>query len=336
MDEGIRTVVETCMKIQRGEKVVIVTDNEGMSIGKKIRETVLEKTTHVRFFNLDIYGERPLKSLPERIQKNAEEATATFFTARTVKGELDPIRFPLIKAGATAGRHAHMIGLTEEIVSKGLDMDYERVAEFTNKIYSMAKDTDEIRVRSEIGTDFKAKVGRYKWVSSTGICSKDVKEAGEWLNLPDGEVYTTPTELQGTVVINGAIGDFFSDMFDLKEIKKRPLKLEIEQRGKATIVDVESKNKKLEEEFEKYINKHECSKWIGVIGFGTNIFIDEEIGKVVMDRKAPNAHIAAGHPNTELTYADWVCPESVDLLIPRCDIWFDDEKIMEDGEYIVT
>lgn len=336
LDQGIRTVVDTSMKIRRGEKVVIVTDDECMGVGKKIREAVLQKTTLVRFFNLDIYGERPLDTLPERIEENAKEATATFFIARSVKGELDTVRFPLIRAGTMAGRHAHMIGVTEEIVSKGLDMDYEQVAEFTNKIYSMAKDTEEIRVRSDEGSDFTAKVGRYKWISSTGIFGHDVKEAGDWLNLPDGEVYTTPMELKGTAVIDGTIGDYFLEMFDLKDIKKDPIRLNIDQRDRSIIVEVESGNKKLEKEFRKYIHRHNCSKWIGVIGFGTNVFIDEEIGKIILDRKAPNTHLAAGHPNTELTYADWVCPESLDFLIQNCDIWFDDEKVMEDGEYLVT
>ncbi|MFO7791550.1 MAG: hypothetical protein R6W73_01025 [Candidatus Saliniplasma sp.] len=335
-EKGIQRVVDTCMKVQPDEKVVIVTDEDSMKIGKKIRETVLEKTNHVRFFNLDIYGERPLDRLPERIIKKAEEATATFFIARPVKGELDPVRFPLINAGVVGGRHAHMVGLTEEIAKIGLSMDYERVAEFTDNLCSMAKRTEEIRVKSDNGTDFVSKVGRYKWVSSTGICSRDIKEAGVWLNLPDGEVYTTPTELEGTAVIDGVIGDYFSDMFGLKEIKSKPLKLEIEQKDKPTIVDVESKNKALEEEFERYIGQNPCSKWIGIIGFGTNIFIEEEMGNILIDRKSPNAHLAAGNPIPELTFAGWSCPESGDLLIPECDVWFDDEKVMEDGEYLVT
>lgn len=335
LDDAVDRVIDTCMKIQRGEKVVIVTDNQSMKIAKKIREALLYATRQVRFFNLDIYGKRPLDSLPKRIEEEAKKATATFFIASSIKGEVDTIRIPIINAGVHNGRHAHMVGLTEEIMNKAVDVDYKRVDEFTKKIYGMAKRTDKIRVEADNGTDFTARVGRYKWVSSTGICSKYIKRAGEWLNLPDGEIYTTPAELEGTAVIDGTMGDYFSEMFELDDIQESPLRLKIEQREKPTIVSVDSENKKLESEFKEYISRHECSSWIGVIGLGTNIFIKEYVGKIVMDRKAPNAHLTAGNPIGELTYANWVCPESADLVIPECDIWFDDEKIMENGRYLI-
>lgn len=336
IEDGIKVVVNTCMKIQPGEKVVIITDDQTMDIGKKLRKEVSEKTNDVRFFNLDIYGNRPLDKLPERIEKKTKEATATFFIGRSIKDELDSVRRPMINAGVVSGRHAHMIGLTEDVIARGLNVDYEQVAEFTDEIYSLVDDTEEIKIRSDNGTDLKAKVGRYKWVPSSGICDKEIQEAGEWLNLPDGEVFTTPDELEGIAVIDGSIGDYFTEMFDLAEIKKKPLKVEIEQKNRPTIVDVESDNKKLEKEFQEYIDAHTCSKWIGQLGFGTNIFIEEMIGEILIDRKSPNAHITAGNPNANLTFADWTCPEAADLLIPNCDIWFDEKKVMENGSYTIV
>ncbi|MFW6142597.1 MAG: hypothetical protein ACOC53_08585, partial [Candidatus Saliniplasma sp.] len=110
LDDAVQTVVSSCMKVQQGEKVVIVTDRQSIKIAKKIREALFEKTRHVRFFNLDIYGKRPLNSLPERVENEAKEATATFFIAKSIKGELDSVRLPLIQAGVLSGRHAHMIG----------------------------------------------------------------------------------------------------------------------------------------------------------------------------------------------------------------------------------
>ena len=335
VDKGAKVAVNTCMNVRSDEKVVIITDNDTMSVGKSIRKAALNRTRNVRFFNLDIYGKRALSELPKRIEKEAQEATATFFAANSIKGELEAVRRPIINAGVMGGRHAHMIGLTEEIMSKAIDVDYDKVAEFTDKVYDIVKDTEEIRIRSENGTDLKARVGKYRWVSSTGICSKKVREAGEWLNLPDGEVYTTPAEIEGAAVIEGTIGDYFTEEFGLSTIQKQPLTVEIEQKDRPTIVDVGSDNHGLKTEFEEYINRHRCSRWIGQIGFGTNIFIEELIGNIVSDRKSPNAHITAGNPNPNLTFADWTCPEAADLLIPDCDIWFDDEKVMENGEYVI-
>ena len=335
VEKGAKVVVNTCMNIKADEKVVIVTDSQTMNIGKSIREAAFSKTRDIRFFNLDIYGDRPLDRLPDRIEKEAREATATFFAARSIKGELETVRRPIINAGVSGGRHAHMIGLTEEVMSKAIDVDYGKVAEVTEKIYDVAKGTEEIRVNSKNGTDFIAEVGKYRWVPSKGVCNKEIRQAGEWLNLPDGEVYTTPAEIEGTAVIDGTIGDYFTEEFGLSEIRKNPLTLEIEQKDKPTIVDVESDNIDLQKEFKEYISNHECSRWIGQIGFGTNVFIEELIGKILVDRKSPNTHLTAGNPNPNLTYADWTCPEAADLLIPDCDVWFDDEKVMENGEYVI-
>ncbi len=48
----------------------------------------------------------------------------------------------------------------------------------------------------------------YHWLKTSGIISPD-----KWGNLPGGEVFTTPGEVNGTFVIDGVVGDYLCEKF---------------------------------------------------------------------------------------------------------------------------
>lgn len=331
LEKGCRTAIETCMGVENDEKLTIVTDDQSSEIGKKLREIALETTPHVRFFNLDIYGERPLTSYPEGIRKAALDSSVTVWTAGSVEGELETIRGPFIKSALVQGRHGHMVNITEQVVEKALAVDYNEVEEFTNKLYDKLKDVTKIKIKNPLGTNVKVKLNEtWKWVPSTGICH----EPGHWINLPDGEVFTAPYEMEGKVVIDGVLGDYIGNKFHHADLEENPLTLVVEQKERPQVVEVKCDNPDLKEEVDDYISKNECTSYIGELGLGTNIFLDEMSDNMLQDEKYPTAHIALGDPIAEETYADWDCPQHLDNILTRCDIWLDGEKIMEDGEYL--
>lgn len=332
LEAGCRTVVETCMEISQDDRAVVLTDDESKKIGDELRKQVMDKTSNVRYFNLDLYGERPLDNFPQSIKEEVKKATATIWTAHSVKGELKTVRVPFFENAVVGGRHAHMVNITEEIMERAMGADYEKIAAFTEKINSKAKGSDVIRIKTEKGTDLKSEVGMNKWVPSTGL----IREKGKWVNLPDGEIFTAPKALEGTAVIDGTIGDYFGEEYSPLEIDEASLTLEIENREKPTLVDMTSENEELTEELWEYVNEECCSRWVGELGIGTNIFLEGVIGNMLMDEKYPGAHIAFGDPNDPQTFAGWSCPTHIDMLMKDCDIWFDDEKIMEKGEYLVS
>lgn len=319
------------MDITEEDKVVILSDDDSKKIGEILKDVSLEITPHVRFFNLDIYGERPLSRIPEVIEDEAKNSTSTFWTAGAKKGELESVRKPFMKAAVAGGRHAHMVNITEEAVEKGLTGDYQEIDRFTNKIHSMVEDVDEVHIKTPAGTDLSAKVGTYKWVASTGM----IKEKGLWHNLPNGEVYTAPYKMDGTAVIDGTIGNHFQNRYHISHIKENPITLKIENKEKPTLTDMECDDEQLLEELKEYVDQQKCSRFIGELGLGTNLMVDEFIGNMLIDEKHPGAHIALGDPIDELTFAGWSCPTHLDLMMDKCDIWFDGEKVMSEGEYLI-
>ncbi len=330
LEEGCRNAVETCMGISEGERVVIVSDSESLAIGKKLKEIALEITPHVRFFNLGIYGDRPLDDLPERIEEPVHDADACLWTARSVKGELETVRIPFMKEAMVQGRLGHMVDVTEEIVEKGLTGDYEVIEDFTDSIRSMALSTDEISIKSEEGTDLTAQVGKYKWVSETGM----IRSSGSWENLPSGEIFTTPHSMEGTAVVTGTLGDYFHEIYDLSEIEESPVEMKIEDRKKPTVTEINCDDEDILEDLQDYVFQQECSSFVGELGIGTNIHLDELMGTMVIDEKFPNVHIALGDPNAGMTFAGWSCSTHLDLILKNCDLWFDEKKIMECGGFV--
>ncbi|MFW6141886.1 MAG: aminopeptidase, partial [Candidatus Saliniplasma sp.] len=266
LEKGIKTAVITCMGLKEGEKVVIASDGPTMNIGKKIREVAREITPHVRFFNLDIYGERPLDHFPEAIKEAAEESDVGFWTANSYEGELESIRGPFIKKVLIGGRHGHMVNINKKVIESALAVDYEAIKEFTDKLYDKLIKTDKVRITNEQGTDITASFSdRWKWVPSAGICH----EPGHWNNIPDGEVFTAPLKMNGKIVVDGVIGEYFGNKYSHEDLKETPITIKIRTNDRAKAIDVSCDNDELKKEVHGYIHQHDCSPFIGELGFGT-------------------------------------------------------------------
>ena len=332
LEEGCRTAVITCMGVKETDKVTIVSDNGSERIGKTLRAIALEITPRVRFFNLDLYGNRPLKHFPDAIKTAALDSTVTFWTASSMEGELESVRGPFIDAAKVGGRHGHMVNITEKVVEQALAVDYSEIEEFTKKLYDRLQNVDTIRVTNPQGTDVTAKFkDSWKWMPSAGICHN----IGHWNNLPDGEVFTAPMKMEGKLVVDGIIGDYLGNKYLHADLQETPLHLTIENKDRPRVVDVYSENQELMEDVKKYISLSDCASIVGEFGMGTNIFLKELSDNMLQDEKFPGVHVAFGDPMAEETFADWSCPQHLDNILTHCDVWFDGELIMKDSKYLI-
>lgn len=332
LEQGSERAVKTCMNVSENDKVAIVSDEESKKVGQSLREAALDITPHVRFFNLDIYGERPLSELPDRVRDAAENSDVTFWTARSFEGELPGVRRPFIKAALKHGRHAHMVDVTEDIMKKSMAADYNDILEFTEKMYDILKDSEEMRVTNPQGTDFTARFGDMrKWVSDTGICHQN----GSWTNLPSGEIFTAPKDMEGKIVIDGVLSDHLGEKFPHSILQETPLTIRVDNQKRPTCTSIESENEDLRKAVEEELFKDDCSRYVGEIGLGTNIFLESLIDNMLQDEKYPSVHIGFGDPMAEDTYAGWTCEEHHDMVLTECDVWVDGDKLMEDGDHLV-
>jgi len=141
-------------------------------------------------------------------------------------------------------------------------------------------------------------------------------------------VFTTQATVDGTFVCDASAGDHFNGKYG--DLQTTPLVLEI---SGARLVHAECERKDLEEEFWDYCHTDENSDRVGELAFGTNLGLSEMIGVLLQDEKFPGVHIAFGDPYGSQTHANWKSKTHVDVLTRDCDVWIDDDQVIEKGHY---
>jgi leucyl aminopeptidase (aminopeptidase T) len=274
-------------------------------------------------------GNNPLK-FPDEIAKTLENANVSFYIAQGMKGELQTFRMPMLKVVEDKKiRHGHMPNFIEDMMGQGMAADYAKIQELSKKIYNIVSKAKEIRVTTKGGTDITAKFDpKYKWI----VCDGDIK-AGHWSNLPDGEIFTSPIDVNGKVVIDGCLGDFFNAKYG--DLSNSPLSYDLKG-GRCVKASVQCKNGGLKKEFEEYtFNTDENSDRVGEFAIGTNIGLKKLICNLLQDEKFPGIHIALGSPYPDKTGAPWDSKAHNDGVMKDVTIYVDGKKIMEDSKFTI-
>jgi leucyl aminopeptidase (aminopeptidase T) len=165
----------------------------------------------------------------------------------------------------------------------------------------------------------------YRWIKTSGIISRD-----KWGNLPGGEIFTSPGEVNGVYVVDGVVGDYLCDKYG--DLEHQPLTIRMRSNR---ITEVFSENKALEQEFWAYTHTDENSNRVGEFAIGTNIELTDVIGQILQDEKFPGIHIAFGNPYGEHTGAMWHSSTHIDVVGRKFDIWVDGRQIMEKGRFLI-
>ena len=155
------------------------------------------------------------------------------------------------------------------------------------KVVAMVRQARRVRAKTAAGTDLTAELNpNYRWLKTSGIIT-----AEKWGNLPGGEIFTTPGEVNGTFVIDGVVGDYLCAKFG--NLRQHPLTVHIKNNR---LTEAHSENHELEDDFWKYTHTDENSDRVGEFAIGTNIDLKDVIGQILQDEKYPGVHIAFGNP----------------------------------------
>jgi len=323
-----RTIVDICSRLMASETATIVTDRETLEIGETIRVFAEKIAKNVNFHILEDYAERPLTFLPEEIENDIKKSDVTYYAAQSKPGELKSFRAPLVKLAITFGREIHMPNIEDRIMRLGMQADYFKIASLTYLIAGIAVRSERAKVTTPAGTDLEAEFShKLKWVPDTGL----LWHRGMFGNLPAGEVYTCPKNVEGVMVVDGILGDFFNQKYG--NLEKTPVTIPVSN-SRADIDNITCDNQELLKELKKYLKQDENADRVGEFACGTNIFLNEFMGNLLQDEKFPGMHIAFGYPYPDDTGADWESGGHVDGMMKRCSVWFDDAQIMEDGRFI--
>jgi aminopeptidase len=322
---GAQNAVRTCLHVQPAEKVTLITDQATSEIGAALAAELRKAGCTYNAFVLEDYAERPLTTQPQAVLDDMESSQVSIFAAQAQQGEL-PARMQMTDVVNRRGmRHAHMVNISREIMTHGMRADYLEVDRISQRVWEMASAAKDIWATTPAGTNIVARLNpQYKWIKTSGIISPL-----KWGNLPGGETFTTPGEVNGTFVVDGVVGDYLCARYG--DLRSTPLTLRIE---KNRLVEAESRNRDLEKEFWNYTHTDENSDRVGEFAIGTNIGILDVIGNILQDEKIPGVHIAFGNPYGAHTGADWFSSTHIDVVGRDFDISIDGIKIMRYGKFL--
>lgn len=335
VEYGAMQAVKNCLRLRRGEKVVIITDIKAKFIADEIRKNCEEISPgNTKTFIMEDFGKRPEDGtnplpFPPEIGKYLKTADVSFYCASGKKGELKSFRIPMLDIVDKNKklRHGHMPNITKLLMEMGMSVNYDEVQKISEKIRKIVKGAKWIKVTTKNGTNFTAYFNpKWKWIVSDGLI-----KAENWSNLPDGEIFTCAEKVpEGTIVVDGTLGDYFCEEYG--SLEKTPVTLKIK---KSRVTDIKCSNKKLVKDLKKYLRQDKNANRIGEFAIGTNIGLKKLVGNLLQDEKFPGIHIAMGHGYPEKTGSNWRSDAHVDAVLKNCTINVEGNIIMKNGKFLI-
>jgi aminopeptidase len=306
--------VRDCMGTKSNEKVLVVTDEPLRTIGYSLWQAAKDLGTEVMLVEMlprKTNGEEP----PPEVAELMKKVDVVLCPTSKSLTHTDARR----NASAAGARVATLPGVTEEIMIRCMNADYNKIAERTFKICAMMEKTNAIRVTTSLGTNITMPIRGREAHASSGL----FKEKGLWGNLPTGESYLAPLEglSNGVVVVDGSMASV--------GMVKEPIHILVKD-GYATEITGGDEAKRLRELLEPH---GKDAYTVAEFGIGTN---DKAIltGKILEDEKVMGTiHIAFGD-NKSMGGSVRVASH-LDGLIKHPTVWFDDKMIMKDGEFVI-
>jgi leucyl aminopeptidase (aminopeptidase T) len=323
---GARNAVNVCLRVQAGEKVTVITDETTIEIAASIVRELEAVGAPYHAWVLEDLAPRPLGELPREIIEDLESSQVSIFAVQAQANELRSRMQMTDVVNRRKIRHAHMVNVNRQIMLEGMRADFLKVDRISVKVVELVRRAKQVRAKTPAGTDLVADLNpNYRWVKTSGIISPD-----KWGNLPGGEVFTTPGEVNGTFVIDGVVGDWLCAKFG--SLREHPLTIRVKANR---VVEAHSANHDLESDFWSYTHTDENSDRVGEFAIGTNIELKDVIGQILQDEKYPGVHIAFGNPYGAHTGAEWYSSTHIHVVGRKFDIWVDDEQIMRDGKFLL-
>jgi leucyl aminopeptidase (aminopeptidase T) len=187
--------------VRRGERVAIVQSPPQAAVANALASAAGAAGARVEVVGLAglaRHGEEPPLAVAEAILA----ADACFAATAT---SLSHTRARLA-ATARGARFASLPNVTEAMFRRAIPVDYEYVTRAGAAIAALITRADTVRITSPQGTDFTLTVHGRDGRNDDG----DLRAAGAFGNLPAGEGYVAPVEVEGdgVIVFDGSVAGY--------------------------------------------------------------------------------------------------------------------------------
>jgi len=212
MSEGwARNVLERCMGLRPGERLLVIVDSRLTSAGLELQRQGWElgaAESSVRVLEL----QQALMAVDQSFLSMVQQADVVISMLGFVdlRQEIPALRGAVTQfRKAQHGRWAFGALIDDHVLHNELMADYREVGRIATLYASHLMGVDHVRLVDQRGTNLSFRIGGRPIHAETGILTKP----GSFGNLPAGETFVAPieTSAEGTLVVDLAIADLVLD-----------------------------------------------------------------------------------------------------------------------------
>jgi leucyl aminopeptidase (aminopeptidase T) len=331
LDAGVlaaaRRLVEQSLAVVRGETLVVVFDRAHEDVATIIADVAAVADATASLLCLESFGVRPHDRLAPAISTAFERAQASILLVDFHAGELD-LRSSIVELAARHRlRHGHMVGVGRESMIAGFAIDPYRINEKMRALLTRARPDATITVKSDAGTSLVVTLDpTRRWVEYGNVVGP-----GKRVNLPGGELVTSPVSVDGTYVADGSLGD--ADGAFNRRLGPTPLTFRFE-RGRVVALEC-ARDPSLADALLRRIRRTIDLDRVGTFNFGVNLGLTAPVGEIFTDQKVPGAHLSLGTTFAAKTGADWDAKSWIAVTTASCDVDLDRHAVLRRGHYLI-
>jgi leucyl aminopeptidase (aminopeptidase T) len=191
LTRSVQTTVHRCLAVRSGEDVVVIVDSGTRRIGEALRDEAKAAGADAVLAIMDpreIDGNEPARPIAAALG-----ACDVFIAPTTRSLSHTAARRRATDAGA---RGATMPGVTEEMLARVMDIDFDVMATRSRAVARLLDASDRARITCPRGSDLTLELGRRTGIADDG----DLTAPGAFGNLPCGEGFIAPLTGEGRVV----------------------------------------------------------------------------------------------------------------------------------------
>ena len=314
LDKAISIIVTKNLAVKKEEGLLVVYDSKKSALAKRFIEvasSLIKNVDSIKMPVLKVNGQEPPKEVSSKLLDYDVVVLITSKSLSHTKARRN--------ATEKGVRIASMPGISETILRRSIDIDYDILRKDTKKIVSLLNKANEIRVKTGLGTDISFGVKKRR---GHGLSAGIYSNKGKWGNLPEGEAFIAPVEgtASGHFVVDGSIAGFGK--------MGHPVIFFVE-RGSVVKITDGKKPPQIEKALDKVGKK---GRNIAEFGIGLNRKA-KVTGTVLEDEKAyGTCHIALGN---NIGFGGKVnVPLHIDCVMNNPTLYLDKKMIMKRGKLL--
>jgi hypothetical protein len=261
-------------------------------------------------------------ALAARLEPRLKTATATVLLAPDRPSPALSMGIAQL-AERMKARHLHLLGVDERVLEQSARADPDLLATVNERLIAALELPCVIRVTSEAGTELEVRLAHpHPLVSSNGR-----PEPGTSENLPAGLVYTHPSRVTGTLVVDRAAFGPGSPI-DRAAVRRAPPRV----RFAGNRVDgFEAADPAVTTALEAYLASHPDAGRVGMIVLPTNYLVRSEVGIDRQDMLLPSMNVSLGFASQATTKAAYEAPVQMVLLGKKQTVEVGGRRLVENG-----